>query len=174
MTDTQPEPALAPAPLTLARVAELVGGRPEGPPDTAVEGVGPVDEAGPAQMGFLALKRYVRFLEGCRAGSVLVSAGLERYLPEGTPRVVVDEPYAALLTLLSHFHPEERPAPHVHPTAVLGRGVRLGDGVRVEPYAVIGDRVTRGSRHLHRRTLRARLRRVRGCAQHAPPARGGV
>ncbi len=36
----------------------------------------------------------------------------------------------------------------VHPTAVIGRGVRLGSGVRIEPYAVIGDGVSIGD-HSH-------------------------
>jgi UDP-3-O-[3-hydroxymyristoyl] glucosamine N-acyltransferase len=132
------------APLTLARVAELVGGRMEGPPDTVVEGLAPLDEAGPGHMGFLARKRYARFLPVCSAGSLLVSSELESLTPLGTPRVTVDQPYPALLALLTHFHPEEPVPATVHPSVVIGRGVRLGEGVRVEPYAVIGDEVSIG------------------------------
>lgn len=131
-------------PLTLARVAELVGGRMTGPPDTRVERIAPVDEAGPDEMGFLALKRYARFLQESSAGSLLVSSALEKHVPEETPRVVVDEPYAALLAILRHLHPDEPVSATVHPTAVLGRGVRLGEGVRIDPYAVLGDHVSVG------------------------------
>lgn len=144
MTDAHRGEAPHSTPLTLARVAELVGGRMEGPPDMRVEGIAPLEEAGPEQMGFLALRRYVRFLDGTRAGSLLVSSALREHTREETPCVVVDEPYAALLTLLTHFHPEEPAAPDVHSTAVLGRDVRLGEGVRIEPYAVIGDHAALG------------------------------
>jgi UDP-3-O-[3-hydroxymyristoyl] glucosamine N-acyltransferase len=58
--------------------------------------------------------------------------------------VVVDAPHEALRTLLLHYHPEQQESAAVHPTAIVGRGARLGMGVRVEPYAVIGEDVTIG------------------------------
>jgi UDP-3-O-[3-hydroxymyristoyl] glucosamine N-acyltransferase len=74
-----------------------------------------------------------------------VAADLEDALPREAPRVVVDEPQRALRTLLAHFHPDTALPATVHPTAVLGRGVRLGEGVRVEPYAVLEDDVSVGA-----------------------------
>lgn len=134
----------APA-LTLERVASLVGGRAHGPPDLLVDGVMPIDEAGPSAMGLLALRRYARFVPSSRAGSFLVGADLEDLLPPGAARVVVDDPYRALRVLLGHLHPPRTATATVHPTAVLGRGVRLGEGVRVEPYAVLEDGVSVGA-----------------------------
>ena len=46
----------------------------------------------------------------------------------GVTRVVVEEAHIALLTLLRHYHPAEEWDPFVHPTAVIGNGVRLGEG----------------------------------------------
>ena len=135
----------APAALTLERVASLVGGRLRGRPDTPVRGVAPIDEAGPEQMGFLARGRYARFVAESRAGAFLVARELEGELPPDAPRVVVEEPYRALRELLAHLHPETAAPPAVHATAVLGRGVRLGEGVRVDPYAVIEDGVSVGA-----------------------------
>ena len=37
------------------------------------------------------------------------------------------------------LYPEPDHVPAVHPTAVLGRGARLGDGVAIGPYVVVGD-----------------------------------
>jgi UDP-3-O-[3-hydroxymyristoyl] glucosamine N-acyltransferase len=143
MTDSEAVRS-GPATLTLARVAEIVGGRVEGPQETLVADVAPIDEAGPSEMGFLALPRYVRFLDTSAAGSLLVASELEGHVPPTVPRVVVDRPYPALLALLAHLHPEHSAPAEVHATAVLGKRVRLGDGVRVEPYAVIGDDVSIG------------------------------
>ena len=130
--------------LTLREVAERVGGRLEGPGDLLVAGVAPLDEAGPGQIGFLALRRYVRYVPESRATAYLVSADLESELPAASARIVVDGPYPALRVLLGHFHPARAVPASVHPTAVVGRGASLGTGVRIEPYAVIGDGVTIG------------------------------
>jgi len=137
--------ARAGEPLTLDRVAELVGGRRVGTGSLRVVGVAPLDEAGPSQMGFLARKRYARFVPESRAGAFLVAADLEEFLPTEAARVVVQDPYPALRTLLAHFFPEETAPAEVHPTAVLGRGVHLGLGVRIGPYAVLEAAVTVGS-----------------------------
>ena len=132
-------------PLTLDQVGDLAGGRVVGPPDTLVSGVAPLDEAEPGEMGLLALRRYARFVPASRAGSFLVGAELEDLLPSGAPRVVVAEPYSALRALLAYFFDESPPPPAVHPTVILGHGVRLGEGVRLDPYVVLGDGVRIGA-----------------------------
>ena len=141
---TQAGRAAPPSALTLDQVAALVGGRLRGAPETPVRGVAPLDEAGPEDMGFLARGRYARFVKESRAGSFLVAPDLERGLPGDAPRVVVDDPYGALRTLLARLHPVQETPASVHATAVLGRGVRLGEGVRIGPYAVIEDGVSVG------------------------------
>jgi len=131
--------------ITLGEVAALVHGRLEGRDDLRVEGIAPLDEATAEQMGFLARRRYVRFVEESRAGAFLVAEELEASLPHGAARVVVADPYAALRTLLRHLFPEQEPGAEVHATAVLGRKVRLGAGVRVGPYVVLEDEVSLGA-----------------------------
>ncbi len=131
--------------LTLAEVADLVGGRVEGDGELHVAGVAPIDEAASDEMAFLALKRYARYANRCEAHSFLVSAEMHELLPDGASCVVVDDPYPALRTLLARFFPEEVPRAGVHPTAVLGRGVELGEGVHIGPYAVVEDGVRVGA-----------------------------
>ena len=132
--------------LSLAEIASLCGGRLVGPPGLTLRGLAPLDEAGPDQLGFLALRRYVGLVGASRAGAYLVSAELAEQLPPGAPRVVVDEPYPALRTVLERFSPRVEQSPFIHPTVVLGRGARLGHGVRIDAYAVIGADVTVGDR----------------------------
>jgi UDP-3-O-[3-hydroxymyristoyl] glucosamine N-acyltransferase len=69
-----------------------------------------------------------------------VARSLENLLGEDPrPRLVVEDPHRALATLLDLFRPVEPGVAEIHPTAVLGRGVRLGRKVRIAPYAVIED-----------------------------------
>lgn len=135
----------------LAEVARITGGRVEGDGDVAVTRVAPVADAGPGELGFLADRRYVPAAAESRAGALLVAADLADHVPTDRPRVVVDDGHRALQALLAAWHPPRAPRPGVHPTAVLGRGVGLGEEVEVGPYAVLepgcvlGDRVRVGA-----------------------------
>ncbi len=132
--------------LTLGEVAEMVGGRVHGDPSLRVTGVAPLDQARQEELGFLAQRRYLRFLPETRTLSVLVSESLAEHVKDLPGRVVVKDPHGALPSLLAHFHHGKPVEPGIHSTAVLGRGVELGDQVVIGPYAVLQDGVTLGDR----------------------------
>lgn len=111
----------------------------QGDPDVVVTGVAPLDRAGPQHLTFLASARYAPLLAECGAGVVLVSPELAESPGRPAARVVVAKPHDAMLSLLGSLYPEPAAVPGVHPTAVIGRGVRLGDGVAIGPYVVIGE-----------------------------------
>lgn len=125
-------------PLTLAEVARVTGGRLEGDGTMEVGAVAPAEEAGPDRLAFLASKRYVEAAGRSGAAAFLVAAELEEYVSDRA-RVVVGDAHQALYAVLTRMHPPAAPEPGIHPTAVLGRGVSLGEGVSVGPYAVLDD-----------------------------------
>ena len=125
--------------LTLGELASLVDGRLSGDGQLEIGGVSPLATAAPDQIAPLVAARYRADVPASRAGALLVAAELEKGLADTRPRVVVGDPHAALIPILARFHPEPRGASGVHPTAVLGRGVRLGAGVEVGPYVVLGE-----------------------------------
>jgi len=131
--------------LSLSEAAGLVGGRVVGDGAARFTGLAPVDDAGPDQMAFLALRRYAKHAEGCGARAFLVSEVLVGEVPVGRDCVVVEEPYPALRTLLDRLHREPLPIPSVHATAIIGQRVVLGEGVHVGPYVVLEDDVTLGA-----------------------------
>lgn len=130
--------------LTLEEVADRVGGRLVGDGSVEVRGIAPVDQAGPDRLAFLGSRGYVRYAADSGAAAFLVSADLDGMLSGGAARVIVDDAYPAMRTLLRHFHPPRPWTPSVHPTAVLGRGVELGEGVQIGPYAVLEQGVSIG------------------------------
>jgi UDP-3-O-[3-hydroxymyristoyl] glucosamine N-acyltransferase len=131
--------------FTLVEIAEIVEGSAAGDLDVRVRDIRPVDEADSESLAFLASKRYVGHAESSRAAAFLVAKELSGFLPEGSPHVSVDDPHAALQLLLSHMHPEPGIPAGIHPTAVLGRGVVIGDDVGIGPYSVLGDRAEIGA-----------------------------
>lgn len=126
--------------LTAAAVANAVSGRVVGDADAAVTAIAPLDRAGPQDLSFLASARYASLLADARAGVVLVAPDLaETAGAHVKARVVVEKPHDALLTLIPRLYQPAPRAPGVDPTARLGRGVTLGDGVTIGAHAVIGD-----------------------------------
>jgi len=61
-------------------------------------------------------------------------------------RIVVAKPHDALLSLIPRFYREQRSHSGIHPTASIGRGVRLAEEVTIGPFAVIGDGAQIGER----------------------------
>ncbi|RMF25377.1 MAG: UDP-3-O-(3-hydroxymyristoyl)glucosamine N-acyltransferase [Deltaproteobacteria bacterium] len=127
--------------MRVAELAELVGGRVEGDGELEIEGLAPIDEAGPRELTFVANPKYARWLARTRAGAVLL--GLEEDA-HGRTAIRVEQPYAALVRLLERFDQRPRLQPGVHPTAVIAASAEIGEGAAVAPYAVIGENVRIG------------------------------
>ena len=132
--------------LTAAGIADVVGGVLEGDGSAEVSAVAPLDRAGAEHVTFLAGAKYAALLRGRSPGVLLVTRELSA--SEGSPRarVIVANPHDAMLSLLPRLYAAEAHIAGVHPTAVIGRGVRLGDEVSVGAYVVIGDGATVGAR----------------------------
>uniref|UniRef100_UPI0027B99217 UDP-3-O-(3-hydroxymyristoyl)glucosamine N-acyltransferase n=1 Tax=Gemmatimonas sp. TaxID=1962908 RepID=UPI0027B99217 len=126
-------------PITAADVAARVGGRLVGDPAVVVQGIAPLDRAGPSDLSILSHQRYVAWFATSRAGVVLIDPAFETQAGAPATRVVVDKPMDALVGLLSSFHRREPRLVGVHPTAVVAPTARLGEGVTLEAHAVVGD-----------------------------------
>ena len=138
MTDPQEQSGATRA-LTAEQVAEMVDGRVEGDPSVQVEGIAPLNQAQGAELGFLAQRRYLRQLPETEARVLLVSEALAGDAEGHPSRIVVKDPHSALPRLLTHFYPTPLPKPGVHPTAVLGKGVEMGEGMTIGPYVVVEE-----------------------------------
>lgn len=121
---------------TVEELAGRVSGRVEGDADRRITGVAPVRTAGPGDLTFIVDERYGRALDQGRPGAAVVG---EEFQPvaDGTAFIRVDDPQLAFGRLVRLFHPERDVPEGIAPTAVVGRGARLGDGVSVGAYAVV-------------------------------------
>lgn len=136
--------------LTASSIAATVGGTLTGDPGARVSAVAPLDRALPHHVTFLSSARYASLLAGANAGVLLVSPALADVPGAARARIVVANPYEAMLSLLADLYPATPHASGIHPTAVIGRGALIGAGVAVGPYVVIGAGARVGARvHLH-------------------------
>ena len=91
------------------------------------------------EVTFLANPKYTPQLQTSQAGAVLVAQDFAGHPPMPTLRV--DHPYLAFAQAIELFHRKPQLPPGLHPTAVMGRDVTLGQNVTIGAYTVIGDRV---------------------------------
>jgi UDP-3-O-[3-hydroxymyristoyl] glucosamine N-acyltransferase len=132
--------------LTAQAVADLVGGRLLGDGGVQIQTVGPLDRAGPDALSFAISSRYSAELDGSRAGAVLVPEALATTAAGPRTRIVVADPYGALVRVLQALYPSQQPTAGVDPTARIGPGAVLGPDVSIGPYVVLGKNVRLGAR----------------------------
>jgi UDP-3-O-[3-hydroxymyristoyl] glucosamine N-acyltransferase len=122
---------------TLEQVAVAIGARLSGDGSLQVTGMAPLSAAGPGQLAFLANPRYRDLVATSRATAIIVS---EDFSGDGGHALLrVADPYASYALAAGLFQSEPPPPQGVHPSACVGRGVTLGEGVVVEAWAVLGE-----------------------------------
>ncbi len=125
--------------LTVTEIAELVDGEVIGGGDAVIEGVAGLDTAGPADLAFAKRERLKQARE-TQATAVLVPEQVEGMT---AAQIVVENPYFAFGKVLQRVAEERRDHPKgIHPTAVLGKDVKVGKDVALGAYVVIGDHCT--------------------------------
>jgi UDP-3-O-[3-hydroxymyristoyl] glucosamine N-acyltransferase len=130
------------------RVGELarhLGGELLGPPEYEVAKIAPLAEAGPESITFIAQAKWLPQLAVSEAGCIIVSPAqreaAEQRLAAGRGTVILcAEPYLAFARLTQWWvaATRARPAPGVHPTAVVEPGVRMPASVHVGAFAYVG------------------------------------
>jgi UDP-3-O-[3-hydroxymyristoyl] glucosamine N-acyltransferase len=129
---------------TLAELAARVGGAVSGDGALGIEGVGTLEQAGPAELSFFSNKRYRRAFEASRAGAVVVEADAE--VPAGRTVLRAPNAYLAFARISTLFHPVRAALPEVAPGAVVHPSARVHPTAQVMPLASIGPRAEVGAR----------------------------
>jgi len=126
--------------LTVQEIAVLVGGQlvSESGSDQKIHGVASVSEAVAGEITFFGNAKYLAPLKVTKATAALVPVDFAEKISAVAIRVA--NPSLAFAQLLQKFAPASiQFLPGVHPTAVIGRGVVLGENVSVQPFVVIED-----------------------------------
>ena len=124
--------------ITLEEINKLVGGQLEGDPTLVIKGVSGMKEAKEGDITFLANPKYEALIDDSKASAIIASKDTQKAISK--PVIRVENPSLAFAKVVSFmFQDEKKFAKGVHPTALLGQGVRLGKEVSLGPYAVIED-----------------------------------
>ena len=118
---------------SLRELAEILHGEVLGDPEIIVTGVTNIEDAGAADITF-AVEQHLGKAAASQAAAVIIPSGVSEF---SRPAIMVANPRAAFSTLLTLFAPPVQVTREVHPTAVIGADVTLGDNVAIMPYVVI-------------------------------------
>jgi UDP-3-O-[3-hydroxymyristoyl] glucosamine N-acyltransferase len=148
-------------PHPLAVVAKTAGGIAD-ELELLLEGVAPLQTAGPNEVSFLDNRHYASALDQTLAGAVIVHPDMASRVPTTTAAILTSEPYAAWARVAALFYPVPPPCPGIHPSAIVAdgafvdpsaevgplsvieTGAEIGPGCRIGPCAVIGSGVIVG------------------------------
>jgi UDP-3-O-[3-hydroxymyristoyl] glucosamine N-acyltransferase len=134
--------AFANTQMKLAQIASALDARLEnGSPDTEITSVAGIEEAGPGQLTFVANPKYAAAARKTKASGVIVA---EDFPALATAMLRSKNPYLTFARAIALFHPPPKYKPGIHPTAVIHRSARIGEGAHVGPYVVINEDVEIG------------------------------
>ena len=127
------------AAITLGALAALIGGRVEGDPGLRISRPCPPDDASEAGDLAIALSPEQRCnlpTSAARSAVLVDSAGWETLGLDAA--IVVFPARTALARITGVFARDNRGDPGIHSTAVIDPSARIGDGVSIGPFSVIG------------------------------------
>ena len=102
-----------------------------------LEGVAPLQTAGPNEVSFLDNKRYTSALDQTLAGAVIVHPDMAARVPTATVAILTTEPYAAWARVAALFYPVPPVSPGIHPSAIVAEGALVDPSAEVGPLSVI-------------------------------------
>ncbi|MDD2688601.1 MAG: UDP-3-O-(3-hydroxymyristoyl)glucosamine N-acyltransferase [Candidatus Omnitrophica bacterium] len=127
---------------TLKEIAKLIDGEVVGDEATVITGVAGIKEAYKGDITFLANPKYFSLIEKTRASAIITARQVERI---SKPIIRTDNPSLAFAKIVSLIAPNGIGHPKgIHPSAIVGKGVSLGKGIAIGPYAVVEDEVCLG------------------------------
>ena len=124
-----------PSSFKLKDLARLLDCPFAGDGETVLTGVAALDKAGPGDLSFFADSKLKEALARTRAGAVILPPGE----PSDRPALKSENPHLAFIRAVELFFTPYKPAPGVHPTAVVAPSARLGRDVSVGALTVVGE-----------------------------------
>jgi UDP-3-O-[3-hydroxymyristoyl] glucosamine N-acyltransferase len=133
--------------MNLGELARKLGCKLEGDPQVEITGVAGIEDARLGEVTFLTNLRYKRMLSSTRASAVLVDHKIEIDRDPDAPQIAAlrsDNPYLDFARTVDLFFTPPAFEPGIHPTAVIAKSARIGDGSHIGPYCFVDEGVEIG------------------------------
>ena len=122
--------------MTVDELAALVGGRVVGDGSTRISGVAGIHEGASGDITFLGDRKYLAALKVSNASAAIVPLDFGAEIR--AVQIRVENPARAFAQVLEKFAPAPIVfEPGIHPSAIIGSNVVLGQNVSIQPHVVI-------------------------------------
>ena len=128
--------------LTVDQLAALCDGTAEGDTSIALDSVNALEEADHTQLSFVATRKAAAKAQASKAGCLIVPIDFDN--PGGRTLIRVKDPRAAFARAAKRLHPEPRPTPGIHPSAMAAPSAKVGADCFIGPHVAIGEDVIIG------------------------------
>jgi UDP-3-O-[3-hydroxymyristoyl] glucosamine N-acyltransferase len=123
--------------IYLSEIAQFLGCAIEGDGKTLIRGVASLDQAQADDLSFYTNGKYAARARLSKAAAFVVGPD-EREQFAGRPLLISENPYRDFARVVTRwFNRSYRPAPGVHPTAIIGKGAQIAEGCSIGAYCVI-------------------------------------
>src|SRR6266853_5877471 len=133
--------------MKLGELAARLGCTLEGDAQVEILGTEGLESAKPGDISFLSNPRYAHELPRTRASAVLVTKKVVITRDPEMPALAAlrsENPYLDFARTIEFFHAPQEYLPGIHPTAVIAKSARIGEGSHVGPHCFIDEDVEIG------------------------------
>ena len=132
--------------ISLRELADRIGATltlNDGDPEGKVRGINAIKAADATEVTFVKSGRHIPDARRSAALAVVAQKEIDNMTK---PLLLVPDTDAAVIAILTLFAPALKvPAPGVHPSAVLGEDVEIGEGTHIGPHVSLADGVRIGA-----------------------------
>ncbi len=123
--------------ITLERLAKVTGGEIQGDGSVEISGINPPELAGKGDLTFAFDKQGFDFVKKSRAAAIISTVAIKDF-PKPTLHVDdIKQAITVIYNMLIDVAPSS--AGIIHPTVMLAGTAKIGKGVTIDPFAVIGE-----------------------------------
>lgn len=122
--------------LTVARIAEICGGKAEGDTERPITGANTLENATESELSFVANRQAAEAAPRSRAGCLIVP--LSFHIDAPRPLIRCPDPRFAFARVLTVMYPRKQPASSIHPTAIIDPSARVATSCTVGAHVTIG------------------------------------
>ncbi len=133
--------------MKLGELAARLGCTLEGDAQIEIHGVEGIEAAKPGEVTFLSNPRYSRELSTTQASAVLLENKMVIKRGPGLPALAAlrsENPYLDFARTIEFFHAPHPYLPGIHPTAVVAKSAKIGEGSHIGPHCFVDERVEIG------------------------------
>ncbi len=130
--------------FSASQIADLIGGKIEGNPETRINNVSKIEEGQPGTLSFLANPKYTPYIYSTLASAVIVGDDFIAEQAISATLIRVSDSYKAFATLLDVYSKLKSNKTGIEPSAVIASSAKIGDNAYIGGLAYIGENVQIG------------------------------